>query len=109
MIEAYKAGADLHRLTAAAVLGKAPSKVSKKERQLAKACNFGLLYGMGAPGLVRHAAKDYSVTLSEAEAKDIRTKFFRTYTPSRAWHETKATTRRKTESPRCGPVSAGGA
>ena len=41
------------RQTAQRVLGK--QDVTKEDRQLAKALNFGLLYGMGAQGLRQHA------------------------------------------------------
>jgi DNA polymerase-1 len=87
MIEAYRRGEDLHRGTAAAVLGKAPDKVTKEDRQLAKAVNFGLLYGQYPRGLVKYAASTYGVTLSEAEAKAIRSRFFGTYVKLRQWHE----------------------
>ena len=86
MIEAYKAGADLHRLTAATVLGKPESDVTKDDRQLSKAVNFGLLYGQSAPGLVRYAASSYGVTLTDEQAQSIRKAFFRTYTRLRQWH-----------------------
>lgn len=88
MIDAYKAGADLHRLTAATVLGKPEAEVTKDDRQLAKSCNFGLLYGQTAQGLVRYAASAYGVTLADDEAKSIRSAFFRTYTRLRQWHGT---------------------
>lgn len=86
MIEAYQRGEDLHRGTAAAVLGKAVDAVTKEDRQLAKAVNFGLLYGQSAPGLVKYAASSYGVMLPEDEAKEIRAKFFRTYGQLRQWH-----------------------
>lgn len=86
MINAYKSGADLHRLTAATVLGKPESAVTKEDRQLAKAVNFGLLYGQTAPGLVRYAASSYGVTLADDQAQSIRAAFFRTYTRLRQWH-----------------------
>lgn len=86
MIDAYKSGADLHRLTAATVLGKAEADVTKADRQLAKAVNFGLIYGQSAPGLVRYAASAYGVTLDEDEASRIRMAFFRTYSRLRQWH-----------------------
>src|SRR5690606_31393313 len=50
MLEAYRNGEDLHRKTAAAVLGIEQKDVSKDHRQMAKAVNFGLLYGQGAKG-----------------------------------------------------------
>src|SRR5262249_16880535 len=57
MIEAYRRGDDLHTLTAKQLLGK--DAVSKSDRQLAKALNFGLLYGMGARGLRGYARTAY--------------------------------------------------
>jgi len=86
MIEAYNAGVDLHRLTAATVLGKPESEVTRGDRQLAKAVNFGLLYGQSATGLVRYAAGSYGVTLTEAQARSISGTFFSTYTRLRQWH-----------------------
>ena len=86
MMEAYRAGADLHKLTAATVLGKPEHQVTKSDRQLAKAVNFGLLYGQSAPGLVKYAASSYGVTLDEDQATDIRQAFFRTYSRLRQWH-----------------------
>jgi DNA polymerase-1 len=86
MIEAYQAGADLHKLTAATVLGKPEDQVTKSDRQLAKSVNFGLIYGQSAPGLVRYAATSYGVTMDEDEATRIRQAFFRTYSRLRQWH-----------------------
>ena len=86
MIDAYKAGADLHKLTASVVLGKPESEVTKGDRQLSKAVNFGLLYGQSAPGLVRYAATSYGVTMSGDQAAEIRQAFFRTYSRLRQWH-----------------------
>jgi DNA polymerase-1 len=86
MIEAYRRGEDLHRGTAAAVLGKPLDDVTKDDRQLAKAVNFGLLYGQSARGLVKYAASSYGVTLDEGDAQEIRAKFFRTYGALRQWH-----------------------
>ena len=86
MIEAYKAGADLHKLTASIVLGKPESEVTKQDRQTAKSSNFGLIYGQSAPGLVRYAVTSYGVTLGEDQAQSIRQAFFRTYSRLRQWH-----------------------
>ena len=49
-------------------------------------CNFGLLYGQSAPGLVKYAATSYGVTLDEDQAHEIRHAFFRTYSRLRQWH-----------------------
>ena len=86
MIEAYARGEDLHKATAAAVLGKPLDQVTKEDRQLAKAVNFGLLYGQSAKGLVKYAASSYGVVLAEKDAQEIRTKFFQTYVHLQQWH-----------------------
>jgi DNA polymerase-1 len=86
MIEAFRRGEDLHRLTASLVLGKPPDAVTKDDRQLAKAINFGLVYGMGATAFAAHARTAYGVTLSEAQAAALREKFFQAYPALRRWH-----------------------
>lgn len=48
MIEAFKVGKDIHRLTAAEVNDIEESKVSDELRRQAKALNFGVIYGMSA-------------------------------------------------------------
>jgi DNA polymerase I len=45
MIEAFIKGEDLHIKTASIVLGKSEKEITNEDRQLAKALNFGLLYG----------------------------------------------------------------
>jgi DNA polymerase-1 len=86
MLAAFKAGIDLHAATAAIVLGKPVAEVTKEDRQLAKAVNFGLLYGQSARGLVRYAKASYGVELSETRAHEIRDRFFRAYAGLQRWH-----------------------
>jgi DNA polymerase-1 len=86
LLAAYRVGADVHIRTAAAVLGIAEDAVGKEQRQLAKALNFGLLYGMGAPRLREYAASDYGVQLTEEGAQAFRERFFRAYPGLRRWH-----------------------
>jgi DNA polymerase-1 len=83
MQEAFRTGEDLHTKTARAVLGREPSK---QDRQLAKALNFGLLYGMGATKLRTYAETDYGVSLTSGDATRFRNQFFRTYPGIQAWH-----------------------
>lgn len=85
MLAAYEAGEDLHRKTAAAVLGIEPGAVSKAQRQMAKAVNFGLLFGQGAAGLQRYAKSSYGVDLTAAEAEKARTAFFKAYPGLSRW------------------------
>ena len=50
---AFESGEDIHRATAAEVLGVSLDDVSAEDRRSAKAINFGLIYGMSAFGLGR--------------------------------------------------------
>jgi len=83
MLEAYRKGEDLHRLTARLVLG----DDSDDARQVGKTLNFGLLYGAGPATLQRVARSDYNVFLSEGEARKYRTDFFRAYPGIAHWHK----------------------
>ncbi|GAB1455894.1 DNA polymerase I [Spirochaetota bacterium] len=46
--KAFIDGADVHRRTAALILGKSEDDVQQSERRAAKTINFGVIYGMGA-------------------------------------------------------------
>lgn len=86
MLHAFRQGKDLHRYTASIFLGKPEEEITKEERQLAKAVNFGLIYGISAKGLVEYA-KTYGIDLSLESAQKIRDSFFEYYTSFKAWHE----------------------
>jgi DNA polymerase-1 len=49
--EAFARGEDIHRVTAAQVLGKPPELLTRDERNKAKAVNFGIIYGISSFGL----------------------------------------------------------
>ena len=51
LLDAFASGGDPHTEVAAKMLGKSPGDVSPDERFKAKAVNFGILNGMGAPRL----------------------------------------------------------
>src|SRR4030042_5364721 len=63
MLDAFRAGQDIHAATAAAIYGVQLERVDKDQRRRAKGVNFGLIYGMSAFGLTRYA----DLTLAEAE------------------------------------------
>jgi DNA polymerase-1 len=86
MIAAYRDGRDLHTLTAARITGKAEGDVTKADRQMAKAVNFGLLYGMGWKSLRGYALANYGVVLTDDQARDYRAAFFGAYPGLAAWH-----------------------
>jgi DNA polymerase I-like protein with 3'-5' exonuclease and polymerase domains len=86
LLEAYREGKDTHAITAAMLLNKKPEEVTKQERQLAKAVNFGLLYGQGAKGLKDYASSSYGVEISEEEARQYREAWFKAYPTFASWH-----------------------
>ena len=86
MLEAFIKGEDLHAKTASIVLGKSEKEITNDERQLAKALNFGLLYGRSADGLVRYAETKYGVEMTEKQAANTRAIFFKHYDGLARWH-----------------------
>jgi DNA polymerase-1 len=52
-LEAFAAGADIHRRTAAEVFGVAEVEVTAEQRRIAKAINFGLVFGQTDFGLAQ--------------------------------------------------------
>ncbi len=84
LIAAFAQGADIHALTASRVLGKSLDAVTDDDRQLAKALNFGLLYGMGAATFAQTLRA--SLALDEEQAKALRERFFAAYPGLRRWH-----------------------
>jgi DNA polymerase-1 len=97
MLSAYAEGRDLHTLTAQSLTGR--EEISKDDRKLAKAVNFGLLYGMGAKGLQSYALKSYGIQMSLEQAALYRKRFFQTYPGLKRWHdnESRAWQRGQTE------------
>ena len=72
-IRAFNNGEDIHKQTAADILGIDISEVTDDQRRIAKAINFGLIYGMGEKRL----AEDNNIT--RKEAKVYYNGFFDTY------------------------------
>lgn len=64
LCKAFALDLDVHRATAAEILGIPLEEVSHEQRQRAKAINFGLIYGMSAFGL----AKRVGLTREEAQS-----------------------------------------
>ena len=95
LLEAYREGNDTHRLTAGMILDKSADMVTKEERQLAKAVNFGLLYGQGSKGLRDYAASSYGVEISEKKAGDYRRAWFKAYPAFGRWHARTASDARR--------------
>ena len=71
--EAFLAGADIHRDTAALVLHKDPADITPDERSMAKMVNFGIAYGMSDFGLSSRA------NIPRADAQEFINTYFATY------------------------------
>jgi len=56
LIEAFRTGADIHRMTAARIFGVDPAEVTIGMRSRAKMVSYGLAYGMEAYGLAQRLA-----------------------------------------------------
>lgn len=82
----FAEGRDPHRATAATITGKPEAAITPHERKLAKAVNFGFLFGMGAARFRSYAADGYGVELTQAEAAEARTAFMRTFPGIERWH-----------------------
>ena len=88
MLKAFEKGIDLHKYIVAVLTGKNYSAVTDDERQLGKAINFGLLFGMGPTKLKLYALIGYNVTLSDEQAEKAWATFHRLYRIYSAWCQT---------------------
>ena len=82
LIAAFAAGEDIHRATAARVLGKPAADVNDDERAMAKMVNFGIAYGMGDFGLATRAG------ISRDAAKSFIAGYFERYPGIRRYIDT---------------------
>lgn len=87
MRRAFLTGEDLHLVTASSLTGKSQKTVGKEERKLAKAVNFGFVYGMYPKKFQSYAFENYELEVSMAEAEVARQKFFTKFSDLEAWHD----------------------
>jgi DNA polymerase I len=62
--DAFSRGEDIHRVTAAEVLGRPAAELTREERNRAKAVNFGIIYGISSFGL----SEQLGIPREEAQA-----------------------------------------
>jgi DNA polymerase-1 len=79
LVEAYRRGDDVHRLTASQVFGVPPLMVTPDHRRQAKVVNFGIVYGLSAFGLSQNLG------IEPAEAKQFINAYFERYGGVRAF------------------------
>jgi len=85
--QVFNEGRDPHRATAATITGRPEDTITDHERKLAKAVNFGFLFGMGASRFRSYASDGYGVELTDREAADARAAFMRTFPGIALWHK----------------------
>jgi DNA polymerase I len=73
LVEAFRNGDDIHRLTASQVFGVPPMLIDAEHRRRAKAVNFGIVYGLSAFGLSQQLGID------QREAKRFIDAYFEKY------------------------------
>lgn len=70
LVDAFKQGADIHRVMAAQLYEKAEQDITDDERRKAKSFSFGIPFGMTIPGLARRTS------MSIQDAKDFQDRYF---------------------------------
>ena len=86
MLQLYNTGADIHMSMAMRLTGLPRDQVSPHQRKMAKAVNFGFLYGMGATKFMATALSNYGLHVTPEEAQDARTAFFDQFPELLPWH-----------------------
>ncbi len=79
LIEAFRTGADIHRMTAARIFGVEPSEVTIGMRSRAKMVSYGLAYGMESYGLAQRLGIEVD------EAAEILKAYFDSFPRVRAY------------------------
>lgn len=71
LIEAFRAGEDIHAMTASKIFSVPIGEVTPQQRRIAKTANFGIMYGISAFGLAQR------LRIPRNEAKQIIDDYFR--------------------------------
>jgi DNA polymerase-1 len=77
--EAFRAGQDIHAMTASEIFGVPMAEMTGEIRRRAKAINFGILYGMSAFGLAQR------IQVPQAEAAEYIKAYFQRFPGIRAY------------------------
>ena len=81
LLDAFAQGKDIHKATAAEIMGVDEAEVTSEQRRHAKAVNFGLIYGMSAFGLARQ------IGVGRKEAQEYIDIYFERYPGVRDYME----------------------
>lgn len=81
MLQAFDNNEDIHTSTAAKIWDLKLEDVTKDQRRIAKAINFGLIFGQGPQGLARTAGIKYE------DAKQFIARYFEVFSGVKDWME----------------------
>ena len=90
LIAAFRAGEDVHAMTAAKIFGIDMKEVTADQRRIAKTANFGIMYGISAFGLSQR------LHIGRAEAKKIIEDYFANFPAISSYIEDTLTAARET-------------
>jgi DNA polymerase-1 len=90
-LEAFRSGADIHRRTAAEVFGVVEADVTAEQRRMAKAINFGLVFGQTDFGLAQ------VLRIPRGEAHQYIESYFRRYASVRQYMDATIALARRTQ------------
>ena len=79
MTRAFRAGTDVHSLTAAKIYGIDPEDVTPEQRRIAKTANFGIIYGISSFGLAQRLG------ISRKEASALIDDYFEAFPTIRSY------------------------
>jgi DNA polymerase-1 len=91
-LDAFRSGVDIHRRTAAEVFGVTEAEVTGEQRRIAKAINFGLVFGQGDFGLAQ------VLHIPRAEAHKYIESYFKRYARVREHMDSMIADARRTQS-----------
>jgi DNA polymerase-1 len=89
-LDAFRSGQDIHQRTAAEVFDVQAAEVAAEHRRIAKAINFGLVFGQGEFGLSQ------VLRIPRAQARDYIASYFNRYAGVRHYMESAIATARAT-------------
>ncbi len=84
MLEAFANGTDIHKATAASMMGLPVEEVTKKQRAVGKTLNFAVVYGSGANNIAEMLTSPEN-PVSKEDAQGMLDKYFAAFSGLRNW------------------------
>lgn len=85
MVELFRQGTDVHGYVAEMLFG---ASYTKEQRQIAKTCNFALLYGASAARYAMILLQTTGIIITEGEARQLKKKWLNIWRGIAQWQQT---------------------